>query len=708
MMQCKALDMRAGTRWACGQSSSGPARALRALRALLGPTGILACVAAVAQPAPDLTRLSLDELLKVDITTVFKKPSRAFDTPAAVHVISNDDIRRSGVTSIPEALRLAPGLHVARIDANKWAISARGFNDRFAEKLLVLIDGRSVYTPMFNGVYWDAQDTLLEDVERIEVFLGPGGTSWGANAVNGVINIITKSAGDTKGGYVEAFAGSEERASVAARYGARIGEVDTRAYVKGRKINDLELSGGVSAEDNWSLAQGGFRADWAGGDTRVTAQGDYFDADKEATGSVPSFDAPFLRPITRDYDVSGGNVLLRVEQSGAGGEELSLQGYYDFSDRKDPFTIGLDRHTVDLEIEHRFPFGERQEINYGFNYRRVNFSANAPESIQALPSIDHLNLFSAFIQDQIRMFDDRVSLTIGTKVEHNTVSDLEVMPSARAAWRPTDRQTYWAAVSRAVRVPGISEFDGPQVVFPVVTFREVAPGVTLPVFIEGSSVGTDDAEDLTAVEGGARVQLSDALSVDLALYYFHYSDLSIGVQGAPRFNGCTALQTPFADCLPTGIVVPISASPVAQSATEAESYGFELSANWRVSPTWRVKGWYAFQNDRVDAPVNTLPRSRSGTSPRHQAMIRSSHELAHNVELDIWGRYVDQLRAHGVPGYATASLRLAWRPTKRVELSLVGHNLLQSRHTESAGNVFIGGDPSEMERSMYLKASFRF
>ena len=657
----------------------------------------LACAVVAARGAAaegvDLTRLSLDELLNVDITTVFKKPSRAFDTPAAVHVITNEDIRRSGVTSIAEALRLAPGLHVARIDANKWAISARGFNDRFAEKLLVLMDGRSVYTPMFNGVYWDIQDTLLEDVDRIEVILGPGGTSWGANAVNGVINIITKSAADTAGGYVEAGAGSEERAFAGGRYGTRVGEVDLRVYAKGRKIDDLALADGRDAEDHWSSAQAGFRADWAGASTRITAQGDYFYTDKAASGTVLTFDPPFTREVVEDFEVDGGNLLLRAERSLDDGGELSLQGYVDHSDRQDPFTSGLDRRTLDFEFEHRFPLGASQEFNYGLGYRRIDFSANPTESIQTPPSIDHLDLFSAFVQDEIRMLDDRLRLTLGSKVEHHTISGLEILPSARLAWRPTERQTLWAAVSRAVRVPGVSEFDGPQAIFPDLSFQTVAPGVTLPVFIEGRGVGMDDAENLTALETGIRSRHGESFSTDLSLFYFRYSDLSAGVQQAPRFRGCGAGQVPFVDCVPTAIIVPIPGDAEARRRTRAESYGLELSARWRVREDLRLRAWYAFQNDKVDAPPNALPRSRSGTSPRHQVTLHASFDLPRDLEFDVWGRYVDRLRSLSVSGYVTANARLGWKPARDLTLSLVGQNLLSSRHAESAGNVFIGGDP---------------
>jgi len=411
-------------------------------------------VAEAAAHAPDLTELTLEQLMTVEITSASKKEEPLWDSAAAVFVITGEDIRRAGMKSIPEALRLAPGVQVAQFGANRWAISARGFNATFSNKLLVLIDGRTVYTPLFAGVFWDAQDTLLEDIERIEVIRGPGGTLWGANAVNGVINIITKQAKATQGGYVEVGGGTEERGFVGTRYGGRIGsDLFYRGYFKYANHDNLVTATGHEGIDDWRTYRGGFRLDWEPStrDT-VTVQGDLYKGDFGQTLPIPSLLPPFSATRESRDDFAGGNVLSRWRHRMADRRETSVQFYYDRTHR-DELLFHETRDTVDLEFQHRFPLGARHDLIWGVD-TRVTIDAlnkiNSPTLVfEPRRRTDHL--VSGFIQDQIALIHDRLMLTLGSKFEHNSFSGFEAQPNARLVYSPNAWNRVWTAVSRAVR-----------------------------------------------------------------------------------------------------------------------------------------------------------------------------------------------------------------------------------------------------------------
>ena len=409
------------------------------------------------QSVPDVTALSMEDLMNIQVTSVSKRTQKVADAAAAIFVITQEDLRRSGATSIPEALRLVPGLEVARIDENKWAIGSRGFNGRFDNKLLVLIDGRSVYTPLFSGVYWNVQDVMLEDIDRIEVIRGPGATLWGANAVNGVINIITKKAKATQGGLATAGGGNEERGSVSARYGDKIGGDTTyRVYGKYFDWAPSQYANGGTANDGWEAQRGGFRADYTpAGSNSFTLQGDLYHSGYNETLTVPSFAAPYSNTFPNTGAYSGGNVLGRWNHSSEGGS-MSLQMYYDNTTLADNSLFVDHQNIFDVDFQDGFHVGDAQQMVWGLGYRSIMDRNDPSFSVSLQPNQRSLNQFSAFLQDEISLVHS-LRLTIGSKFENNTFTGFEFEPNVRLLWTMTPNQSIWTAVSRAVRTPALTE-----------------------------------------------------------------------------------------------------------------------------------------------------------------------------------------------------------------------------------------------------------
>ncbi len=421
------------------------------------------CRAQVSGSQPDplhqLKQLSLEQLMNIEVTSVAKKEQKVGETAAAIFVITQEEIRRSGVTSIPEALRLAPGVTVSRIDGNSWAIGVRGFGSGLSRSVLVLIDGRSVYTPLFAGVYWDVQDTLLEDIDRIEVIRGPGGTIWGANAVNGVINIITKSATETQGLLATAGGGSEEKGFGSLRYGGKIGEdFSYRVHGKGFR-RDGQFTPHLSDVDDWQMGQGGFRTDWSLSERdKLTFQGDIYKGYSGLRTQVSSFSAPFSTIVERDTDLSGMNLLGRWNRTLSETSNLALQIYYDRTFRREP-TFQEERNTVDFDFQHRFKIAGRQELIWGLGYRFTKGDTESVPTLVISPRNRADNLFSAFLQDEIVLVEDLLRLTVGSKFEHNDYTGFEFQPSGRLLWTPAARHVLWASFSRAVRTPSRVDRD---------------------------------------------------------------------------------------------------------------------------------------------------------------------------------------------------------------------------------------------------------
>ncbi len=608
----------------------------------------------------DLKEKSLKELMEVIVTSVSKKAEKLSEAASSVTVISQDDIRRSGATSLPEALRLAPNLEVARVNSHEWAISARGFNGTTANKLLVLIDGRSVYTPLFSGVFWDVQDTLLEDVDRIEVISGPGATLWGANAVNGVINILTKSARDTQGFLLYGGGGTEQRAFGGLRYGGLLGtNAYYRVYANYFKRDATVLPNGADGQDDWQMGQGGFRLDWYPGEAnQLTFQGDGYG------GAIDQL-------VKEDIRVSGGNLIGRWSHTFSEQSDLKAQFYYDRTHRRIPATFAEDLDTFDFDLQHHFPVGERQDVVWGLNYRLSEDKVDNTPNFAFLPARLSFQLFSGFVQDEITLVRDRLRLTLGSKFEHNDFSGFEYQPSARLSWTMTSRQTLWGAISRAVRTPSRIDQD---------FFAPANP----PFIVAGGPKFV--SEELLAYELGYRIRPIDPLSFSLAAFYNDYDKLR-SLEPGP----------------------PITVS----NGLEGETYGAELSGSYQLAPWWRWQTGYAYLHEHLRLKQGSMDINQArgeGSDPQHQFSVRSSIDLPGHLELDAALRYVDVLHniANGVrgtvPSYVEVDVRLGWMPNKNLELSIVGQNLVHRQHPEF-------GSPTsrhEIQRGAFAKVSWRF
>jgi len=636
---------------------------------------------------PDLTEMSLEELMDVEVTSVSKKKEKRREAAAAVFVITGDDIRRSGATTIAEVLRIVPGLNVARLDSSKWAVSSRGFNDRLANKLLVLVDGRTVYTPLFAGVYWNIQDMLLEDIDRIEVIRGPGGTMWGANAVNGVINITTKHARNTQGGLLSATAGTEEHLLGGFRYGGTIRD-DTfyRLYLKYTDRDDMALPDGSAGTDNWTTWRTGLRVDWDLAETEtLSLLGEWFDSDEGQTYLLPTPWPPFTRQDDGVNDALGGNIVLRYARTFSDTSEMALQLCYDRLDSVD--VVGIDvRNTYDVDFHHRFALGNRHDIVWGAGFRYTENEEGNTQFIWFEPSERRDRLFSAFIQDEVELIEDRLRLTLGSKFEHNDYTGFEVQPSVRLAWLPGERHMVWAAVSRAVRTLPQAESD----------LRLVAAAFPLGRLL---MFGDPDlgSEELLAWEVGYRFTPGDRLSVDVAAFFNQYEDLRTLEPGLPFLSLWT---------LPGRVIVPV----YGDDGLDADTCGVELSVAWQATPWWRLRGAYSYLNVDYHLHPRTialLSQSLTAKAPRHQVGLESRMNLGDHVEFDAEFRYVDELEDLGVEGYTDLSLRLGWRPSDDLEISVVGHNLLDESHKEFEAS-FLNTVPTEIERGVYGKVTWRF
>lgn len=633
-----------------------------------------------------LKKLSMEELLNVEVTSVSRTAETLNTAAAAIAVVSNEELQRSGATSIPEALRLIPGLHVAQQDANTWAVSSRGFSSINSEKLLVLSDTRSIYTPLYSGVFWDVQDYLLEDIERIEVIRGPGAALWGSNAVNGVINISSKTAQDTQGSYLEASTGSEQTA-VAARYGGKTnGDVYYRVFAKHTDRDD-SLHPNSNHSDAWRLTHVGFRSDWHNTQQdSFNVQGDLYRGDigqLAPSVAITGRAGPQGRLHTK---VSGGNVLARWRRAFSDTSDLQLRVYYDRTHRNDSSFID-DLDTVDIDLQHRFALTPRQQIIWGASYRYTH-NRNVGKVIFAVePASSTDQLFSGFVQDQIA-WTETLQLTLGSKFEHNDFSGFEVQPSARLSWNLSPQQTLWSAVSRAVRVPTRLE-------------RDIAIDVTNPA---GNPIARllgnrqFDSEKLLAYELGYRWQALPNLTLDLAGFDNRYQGLSSLERG-----------TPFIDARDGRTVIPI----VNQNQTDGRALGVEALLNYSPLPSWRLSFSYSNVDLDLEPHGQDINRGRflEGATPRHQYGVRSMIDLTERWQFDAQFRYQSAIRTlpdivsgTGLAGYAELDLHLAWQASPQLEFTVTGQNLLHPHHVEFGTPEARG----EIERSVQGKMSWHF
>jgi iron complex outermembrane recepter protein len=654
---------------------------------------LASCLAAVAFPAlpahaaADLFERTIEELGELRVVSVSRRSEPLREAASSIFVITAEDIRRSGFSTIPEILRLAPGVEVARNGAHSWTISIRGFNSDLSNKLLVLIDGRSVYSPLYAGVFWDAQDTLLQDIERIEVISGPGGTLWGANAVNGVINIITRPASETKGSLVELGAGDEQQLSVGLRHGFTLpGDMSARAYLKYTDRDGSRLLSGEDGVDDVGMAQAGFRMDWdRDASTTMTLQGDIYDGELGAMllgdftlGTLPG------PPTPGDVDISGHNVLARWNRQLANGA-LSLQAYYDHTTRNTPGSFNEDRDTLDLDFQHHFTASERHNIVWGGGLRWTGDQLDNTLFASFLPDERTDRTFSLFFQDEIGLWANRAFLTLGTKVEKNDYTNFEVQPNIRATWKVADGHTMWGAVSRAVRIPARLDTDL-ELTAPV----EI-PGLGFPLYVLVSGDEDYDSEELVATELGYRAGLTQDLSLDLSLYYNQYDRLQTQEPGEITFVG---------DPVPEYVTLRARL----QNGMEGDTYGGSLVANWQPTPYWKLQFQYAYLRMDMklsDGALDEGALTIEGKSPRQQAAVHSFLELPYDFDVYVGVRYTDELQALNVPDFTAVNLSLGWQATERLRTSLTVHNLNDDAHLEFGGGNLI-------ERSARLMALFTF
>jgi iron complex outermembrane receptor protein len=618
----------------------------------------LASAAVGAQPmrVADIADLSIEELGNIQVTSVSRHAERLADAPASIFVITGEDIRRSGATRLAEALRLAPNLEVARSSASSYAISARGFNNTIANKLLVLIDGRTVYTPLFSGVFWDAQDVMLEDVERIEVISGPGATLWGANAVNGVINVITRRAADTQGIFAYGNAGNLER-GYGARYGGTLGEGGSyRVYGRSFDIFNTSNASGATASDGWSKGQAGFRTDWGTAANGFTLQGDAY------RGSLDQAN-------NDNTSISGNNLLGRWNRDLADWGQLQIQSYFEHTERDIPGAFAERLNIFDVEFQHGLrPIGA-QRLTWGGGYRHGDDRVTNSAVLAFLPADRSLRWASVFAQDEIALADN-LRLTLGAKFENNYYTGTEPLPSARLAWKLQPQRLIWAAASRTVRAPSRIDRD----LFTTV----VLPGGPTPL-----NGGPDFVSEVVKVyEVGYRAQPSAQVSYSVSFFHNIYDKLR-SVEPAP------------------------GGSVVLGNKMEGTGDGLEAWGSYQAAKNWRLSAGAFLLRQRLRLKPDsgdTLGVSAAGNDPAHQWLLRSSFDLPNRTELDIGVRRVGALPNPSVPAYTAADIRIAWRLQRELELALVGQNLFASSHAEFGD----AATRSEMARGAYAKLRWTY
>src|SRR6267143_649290 len=531
---------------------------------------------------------------------------------------------------------MAPGVEVARVDSNTWSLGVRGFESTLSRSVLVLIDGRSVYTPLFAGVYWQVQDTLLEDIDRIEVIRGPGGTIWGANAVNAVINIITKRALETHGTLASTGGGNVDQGFFNFRYGAG----NSKGFTRGPEFHPDHQQ-----FDDWRMGQTGFRADWdAHNRDRLTLQGDVYYGDAGQRVQIASYSPPYSTNVQQNAELSGGNLLGRWERDLGSGSNVQLQTYYDRTNRKQA-NFAESRDTFDIDFIHHLILPGRQDFLWGLGARLSSGNAS-----QVVPTVaftpNHYTdkLYNAFVQDEIPIVGDQLSLTIGSKFLHNGYSGFEIEPTARLLWTPSSRQTVWGAVTRAVRTPSRVEED---------------------------------------------LQLT-GLAAPTPLTFFR-------VIGDRKFSSESPPPPPHT-------VIPF----FFRNGLLGHTAGFEIAPDWTPTRIWRLRGSYSYLHIDLGKKASSLDTSSAnstqGSSPHHQVAIQSSLDLPKKLEFDQTFRYVSSLPAQLVGAYSTADVRFSWHATHSLDVSVVGENLFQPHHAEFGGDP---GPLVGIKRSAYISLTWQ-
>ncbi|MFQ5482304.1 MAG: TonB-dependent receptor plug domain-containing protein [Nitrospinaceae bacterium] len=632
--------------------------------------------------------MDLQKLMQMDVvvTSVSKRPQKLHETASAIYVVTQEDIRRSAAVNIPEVLRLVPGVLVSKIDQNQYNVSIRGFNADFrSKKLLVIIDGRSIYNPLSSGVRWEAVDVMLEDIDRIEVIRGPGAVLWGSNAVAGVINIITKPAAETQGTLLAGGAGTEERGFATLRYGGTLGgKFHYRVYGKYRDRDDGKRSDGTDAFDDRQIRKAGFRTDWqATPNDQFTFQGDYHNIEVESdiVSNFTSFTPPHSAPLKTTREHKWGNFIGRWTRQLENGSGFKFQIFYNRFGFLDDQPLDIQTDQADLEFQYDFNWEDRHKVSWGLNYRYANIDFLDSPFIQ-IKSGD-TNQFAFFFHDEITLVPGTWKLLLGSRFEHNEFSGFEVQPSIRTVWTPHPGHTLWMAVSRAVRIPSFSEDN-------IVANFSVAPSRLLRFIADGRT----EAEELLAFEAGYRVKPVPELSFDITGYLHKYDDLIDLVQGTPFLEtspGAPNQITPFNN----------------ENALKGEVLGVEVSAEWKPVEHWLLSGSFTYSTLDLRPTVNmpTLAILAAEDEPNILFNVRSYLELPYDLELDTLVYFQSDYPGVQLDSFTRVDLRLGWKPTRAFEFSLAGQNLQDARHPEFDNRREFR---TETERSFYAKATFRF
>lgn len=669
-------------------------------------TALLVCAAPGISRAAEqeIFELDLEDIIDLEISSVSKRTERASEAAAAVYVLTGDEIRRSGARSIPDALRGVPGLHVAQLSGGRWSVSARGFSNLFSDKLLVLRDGRSVYTPLFAGVYWDVQDVAIDEIDRIEVIRGPGGTLWGSNAVNGVINILTKRAAESQGTYLQAGGGVTERVFATARRGGRLGQIGHwRMHGKYFQRTGLEDNGTTPGEDPSDQVQGGFRTDFVlGPRAEATLQGDVYHGHSQSIGLVPDPTTLALVQARADGDVLGGNGLMRATFQAGEGSEAIVQLSYAVADRDDGI---YDYHlgTFDAEAQQQFPLLGFANLTWGAGYRLYRDDIDRTSFVDLDPERRTYDLVNGFAQADLHFLEGKLRLTVGSKLEHNDFTGLEHQPSARIAFLPTPRLTIWGAASRAARTPSRGTNDVG------VTLSAVLPP-TSPLPTEVQLAGDDDVatESLEAYELGFRLRPHDSIVIDLAGFYNRYDSLQTFetgplfctdgalITGASAVTACAVGGNRLRQTLP------------ADNKAEAQSKGLEVLVRFQPAGRWQLDFAYTYFHIGFDLDGDSTAGFLlfdEDQWPDHQFSVRSRLNPRDDLALDAGLYYVDELSGLDVDAYFRWDVRVAWKLTDRVELSLVGQNLIEKHEELSTQPLFLG---TRIPRSVFAMVTWRY
>ena len=641
--------------------------------------------------AKDLADLSIQELMEVQVTSVSRKDQKLSKTASAVYAISSEDIRRSGATSIPEALRMAPGVQVAQVNASQWAIGIRGFNGIFSNKLLVMVDGRSVYNPMFAGVFWDVQDMLLDDIDHIEVIRSPGGTMWGSNAVNGIVNIITKSADQTQGGLLTTGWGNQEGSFGEARFGGKAGSsAHYRVSSKFFRRPGQQRAEGGRAEDDWDMARGGFRVDWSSpGRDALMVSGDIYGGGSNLPIPVAVLDPPFQRRFREHTDLSGTNILTSWTRTHAGGSTSDLRVYYDRVQREGSTANARFIESTDFDYQNQLNTSSSNQVMWGGGYRRNRDSILSTPFLSFQPPSRTTHLYQAFVHDEMRLFSDQLLIAVGTKFEHNSFTGWEVQPSAALLWDRGQNESAWLSVARAVRIPSrvTAEAQALIQVFPGPT------GLNRLVYMGNPAF---KPEELISCQAGYRVRLRRTVSLDLTAFYNDYDKLETTIPGVP-----------FAD--PSFPAAPTIIPLIPLNGRTGRARGVEAASTWRLSGSSQLHLSYSWLDFKLHSSLAGVSDDVSATediAPDHQFHVRWYHDLPGGLQWDNSYYFVTSLGSLGVPAYHRVDSRIGWRASKHVRFSFGLQNALDNQHLEAAEEVRVL--PSEIGRSVYGKISYDF